>query len=329
MVNVFGRRTDGKAGRAADNVGIQYGLRALNEGLLLPSQFIDVNVKVGSHDIDYEHQLIRREADRPALERAFTSGAVNTASNMDEVAIIDLRGPDPGAFHDVYRTYAMRERLMREHGTAENQLLWRGPIVLLGDANFTDDAIVAMDSWLAAIEADTRAVPLSQKILEDRPDDVGDRCTDGTGTDVDPSTCDATVQSYGAPRFQAGMPLADDTIKCQLKPHVREDYDVTFTDEEWATLDAVFPSGVCDYTQQSVGKTATVPWMTYADTIGGRPMGDPPTSVAFAAITRAPAPAAAGETLAATGYDARITLLAGAAALAALLVASGARRRAA
>ena len=35
---------------------------------------------------------------------------------MNGVAIIDLRGPDPGAFHDAYRSWAIRARLEREHG---------------------------------------------------------------------------------------------------------------------------------------------------------------------------------------------------------------------
>ena len=280
--NVFGLEVDGtKAGRPADNTGIQYGLRALNEGRILPQQYVDVNVKIGSHDIDYNHQLERREADPIALERVFRSGGANIATNMDEVAIIDLRGPDPGAFHDVYRTYAMRERLIREHGTAENQVLWRGQVALFGDPNFEDESIVAMDSWLAAIEADDRDIPLAQKIIEDKPETVTDRCTDGAGQDVPASVCDGTVQSYGTPRFQAGMPLADDTIKCQLQEHRREDYDVTFSDAQWEALQAVFPSGVCDYTKPSVGKVDTVPWLDYTGGPGGEPMGDPPVSVPF------------------------------------------------
>ena len=280
-INVFGESYPGKAGRPADNVGIQYGLRALTEGLLTVDQFVDVNVKIGSHDIDYNHQLIRREAEQPALERVFRSGGANIATNMDEVAIIDLRGPDPGAFHDVYRTYAMRERLLREHGTADNQVLWRGQTAVSGDASFTDESIVAMDSWLAAVEADDRGVSLAQKILEDKPESVTDRCTNGAGQDVPASVCDETVQSYGTPRFQAGMPLADDTIQCQLQEHRREDYDVTFSDAQWEALQAVFPSGVCDYTKPSVGKVDTIPWLDYTDVAGGAPMPDAPVSVPF------------------------------------------------
>ena len=63
----------------------------------------------------------------------------------------------------------MRARLIREHGTAANQVLWRGQVALLGDAGFTDQSIVAMDRWLAAVERDKRRVPLARKIIEDKP----------------------------------------------------------------------------------------------------------------------------------------------------------------
>ena len=55
-------------------------------------------------------------ADPVALERLYRTGAIDSANNLDKVAMIDLRGPDPGAFHDVFRTYAMRARLQ---GTSE------------------------------------------------------------------------------------------------------------------------------------------------------------------------------------------------------------------
>jgi hypothetical protein len=288
MINVFGEREgfdDGKAGRPASNVGIQYGLSGLRSGILSAAQFVDVNVKVGSRDVDGEWQSVRRYADRPALRRSFRSGAVNVASNLDRVAIIDLRGPDPGAFHDVYRTYAMRDRLLREHGTADNQVLWRGPVALFGDATFVDESVFAVDRWLAEVAKDERDVPLARKILDGRSKaGVEDRCTDGAGQDTDPAECDAIVESYSTPRFEAGMPVADDTIECQLKPMDREDYlPIQFTFEQWAALREVFPAGVCDYTKPSVDKVDTIPWLTYqgldGDVIyGGRRLGRPPVS---------------------------------------------------
>ena len=54
----------------------------------------------------------------------FLDRAVNLP---DKVAIIDLRGPDPGAFHDAYRSWAIRSRLEQRHGTSANHVIWFGP----------------------------------------------------------------------------------------------------------------------------------------------------------------------------------------------------------
>jgi hypothetical protein len=285
MVNVFGRRPqDGFAGRPADNVGVEYGRKALEAGRISPAQFVDVNAKIGSFDIDYNPIKQRAAADRPALERVYRSGAVNQGDNLDQVAIIDLRGPDPGAFHDVYRTGTMRARLEREHGTAANQILWRGQQPIFGDSTFTDASIVAMDGWLAAIEKDERNVPLSRKVIEDKPATLKERCTDGNGNEQPASVCDATVTSYSDPRLEAGMPRADDTIKCELKPLRRADYaPAVFTDAQWKQLEETFPDGVCDYGKPGVDRVKTQPWQTYQERdgkviFGGRPLGPAPVS---------------------------------------------------
>jgi hypothetical protein len=290
MVNVFGRRpSDGFAERPYDNVGIEYGLKALKAGTITPSQFADLNAKLGAYDIDYNETAQRTEATPAAIDRVYKSGAVDQADNLDKVPIIDLRGPDPGAFHDVHRTYAMRARLMREHGTAANQILWRGQVPLLGDANYRDEAIVAVDAWLAVIEKDTRSIPLARKVLKDKPASIVDRCTDGNGGDLPESACDASVQAYTTPRIQAGMPEADDTIKCSLAPLNRSSYGPpgTFTDAEWAGLVAAYPHGVCNYSQPGVGRRPTVPWQTYQDAAGhviygGRGLGAVPRSLPVA-----------------------------------------------
>jgi hypothetical protein len=290
MVNVFGRRPkDGFAERPADNVGVEYGRKALAAGTITPSQFADLNAKIGAFDINYNETKERTEASPASIDRVYRSGAVDQADNLDKVAIIDLRGPDPGAFHDVYRTYAMRARLKRDHGTTANQILWRGQVPLLGDANYTDQAIVAVDSWLAVIEKDTRAIPLAQKVLEDKPAAITDRCTDGNGHDQPAATCDATVQAYSTPRIEAGMPLADDTIKCELQPLRREHYGPpgTFTDDQWAALVTTYPNGVCDYSKPGVGRRPTVPWQSYQTAsgkvvYGGRALGASPRSARVA-----------------------------------------------
>src|SRR5436190_1438917 len=108
MVNAFGRDARGFARRGFDNVGVQYGLKGLLAGSVSPAQFVDLNSNVGGADLDLNVTKQRTEADPIALERLYRTGAIDEANNLDKVAIIDLRGPDPGAFHDVFRTYAIR-----------------------------------------------------------------------------------------------------------------------------------------------------------------------------------------------------------------------------
>ena len=153
-----------------------------------------------------------------------------------------------------------------------------------GDANYADQAVFALDTWLGRVDADHRAVPLPQKIIEDKPASLTDRCTNGAGTDIPAPVCDATVAAYGTPRFAAGEPLADDILKCQLQPLRRDDYNVTFTDAQWARLQKAFPTGVCNYGKPGVEQQHTVAWLTYQDAAGrviygGTPLGAVPQSV--------------------------------------------------
>ena len=171
----------GFAGLPLDNVGVQYGLEALKKGTITTEQFVDLNDKIGGGDIDINPTAERFQADQPALANAYRSGGVNSANNLDKVAIIDLRGPDPGAFHDAYRSWAIRARLEREHGTFANQVIWFGAVPLMGDPNYATEGMLAMDRWLAAVEADNGTGTLAEKIIRDRPGDVNDRCSQVDG----------------------------------------------------------------------------------------------------------------------------------------------------
>jgi hypothetical protein len=288
MVNVFGRRPqDGFAGRPVGNIGFQYGLKALLAGKISLAQFLDLNQKIGAYDIDYNHTAARMDADRFALKRVYKSGAVDQADNLDKVAIIDMRGPDPGAFHDVYRTYVMRARLDREHGTHANQVLWRGQVPIAGDPTFTDDSIVAIDQWLRNVEKDKRRTSLASKILRHKPKTLTDRCTDGNGNDVPAAECDAVVQAYSDPQIEGGMPKTDDTLRCNIKPLRRSDYaNVTFTDAQWTAMQRLFPNGICDFSKPGVDRVKTTPWQTYQTPTGkviygGRGLGARPASRAL------------------------------------------------
>ena len=321
MVNVLGPRQPhvwteqerqighGFAGLPLDNVGVQYGLQALRRGDITPAQFVDLNDKVGGGDIDTNPTEQRFEANQPALRNSYVSGGVNSANHLDKVAIIDLRGPDHGYFHDAYRTFAVRARLEREHGDHDNHVVWFGQAPLIGDPNYTTAGLLAMDRWLSAVEQDDSATPLADKIVANRPTDVQDRCSQVPGVEAVTvpgigTVCEQQhVQSrYGTPRTVAGEGIETDVQKCRLKPLRRSDYYPTeFTDAQWQRLEQTFPDGVCDWSEPGVDQVDTVDWQSYQDgagpaatvVYGGRPLGPAPgasgggwTSAAFGSWRR-------------------------------------------
>ncbi len=268
-----------------DNVGVQYGLSALKQGLITPAQFVDLNQKLGGVDIDTKPTPARLDTGyAPAMANAYRSGMVNEATHLDQTAIIDCRGPDPGAFHDAYRAFAMRSRLDRAHGGHANQLIWEGPAPIVGDDDCENQSFVAMDRWLGAVERDGRDLPVADKIAQDKPADLTDRCYDGAGQQLTSAVCgDPVVPVYGTPRMVAGDAITTDTNKCQLRPLDRSDYPMLLTDAQFAQLQQVFPAGVCDFGKQGVGQQPTVAWQTYQDTTGavvygGQPLGPAPVS---------------------------------------------------
>ena len=352
MVNVFGRVDSGadagKARRPISNVGVQYGLSGLFSFLkgttdptrppLTPSQFVALNKGAGGYDLDYDRTTVRTPADPLAQERVYRSGAVNTGAHLDQVAIIDLGGPEPGAFHDVYRKYSMRDRLVREHGTSANQVFWEGQTPLIGDVSFVTDGIRAMDEWLAAVEADTSGQPLPEKIIAAKGRaGVGERCVGADGADVLLSVCDATVDPtiFSSPRIEAGggdplVGFTDDRLDCQTTPLETYDYagrsfTEVFTPAQQAVLKEVYPTGVCDYSKPGKGFQAATTWLTYQDAqgrviTGGAPLGPAPVSVPFRGVAAGAAPTAPGTVAGALPTTGATTVLA---ALGVLLVGGG------
>ena len=289
-INVFGPRSPvdwldseraigrGFAGFPLDNVGVQYGLQALQEGKISPEQFIDLNQKVGGLDIDTNGTVERTPASQPALANAYRSGMINVANNLNRTAIIDCRGPDPGLFHDAYRAFAMRKRLDLAHGNHDNHIIWGGPVPIIGDTQCALNSLVAMDQWLAAVEADDSALPLADKLSADKPAGLGDACWDGNGQVQAPLLCPEEVLTvYATPRMVAGDSIATYTNKCQLKPIDEADYAPHINGTavpgappllSAAQVAGIFPDGVCDYSKPGVSFQNTLPWMSYADELG-------------------------------------------------------------
>lgn len=278
MVDVFGRRPDGDANRPFDNVGVQYGLRALEHGEITPAQFADLNARIGAPDIDDRWQPERVAADRPALTAAYRSGAVDEATHLAGVAVIDMPlGNDD--IHEEYHAFALRARMRRAYGSDRNHVIWYG----IGTA--LPNPLPAMDRWLRRVAADHRQRSVAVKVAADRPAGVHDICE--IGDVVDPGAearCARTARPGVSTRGGAGGPPTADVLKCRLVPLRRSAYGpIRFTAAEWAALRRAFGTGVCDWSRPGVGQQPTVAWQTYAHGPGGRPLGPPPASRPIAA----------------------------------------------
>lgn len=268
----------GFGGIPFSNEGVLYGLSALEAGTITPAQFVDLNVKVGGLDVDSDLVPERIEGDPTAIANAYRTGLINEADHLDEVAMINHGGPDPGIAHDYAHAFWTQERLLADQGHTDNRVMWFGPTPLIGDVSWANEALSAMDSWLAAVEADTSSAPLAEKIVADRPADVSDRCVVGELADAcDVEELQVLQTRLSTPRQEAGGPVANDNVACVLKPLVREDFDqvIPFTDAEWTTLQSVFPDGVCDWSAPGHGQGPAETWLRYglrsgAPAYGGR-----------------------------------------------------------
>src|SRR5262245_3202281 len=198
MVNVFG--TDPKTGFARnpfDNVGVQYGLQALNDGKLTFDQFLDINTRIGGLDINGKVMPQRMVGDPEALKRAYETGRVMQGNGgAASVPYVDIRTYNDGDplgrgdanvdVHDGYHSMVVRARLLKYNGTAANHVMLtaatfgsppldarteRSPLNLV-----STEALTQLDQWLTAIAADTSDKPRARKVIDTKPADLVDAC---------------------------------------------------------------------------------------------------------------------------------------------------------
>jgi hypothetical protein len=267
---------NGKGLTVTDNVGVQYGHRALQAGQITPEQFVDLNWRIGGIDIDGNFTSKRKKADPHALSILYGTGRVNSGTGAADIPEIDNRtgfqGDDTG-FHPAFESWAYRSRLDATNGNHDNHVIW-----LSRPGGVVPSQFDYMRQWLDALVADTSTDSQAVKVRRAKPASLRDACFLPGGVEGDLS-CNGTWQYFGAPRQVAGGPLASDVMKCRLKPLDPVDYTVTFTPEQWAKLQEAFPTGVCDYTKPGLQqRPPKARWLTFADGPGGRALRPPPDS---------------------------------------------------
>lgn len=282
--NGFGRDpATGLARRPLDNVGVQYGLKALNAGVISKAQFLDLNGRIGGVDIDARFVPTRTVGDPIALERAYRTGRfLSTGGGLKTTPIIDYRAYadfDKGDPHQRFHSFSFRERLIKANGNADNQVMLaeshkyglfslKSP-VLRG-------ALDAMDQWIANLQS--AGGPISAAaVVAAKPAGLTDACftpSDEKLTErqvyAGDTACNRLYPPHGNPYIAAGLSVANDIVKCTLKPIDPADYAVTFTAAELQQLRAAFPGGVCDWTRPGVGQAPLMgAWLSFGP--AGRP----------------------------------------------------------
>ncbi|MFG2887332.1 DUF6351 family protein [Streptomyces sp. NPDC048297] len=286
------RRT-GFAPMLYDNVGVQYGLGALDSGAIGPDQFIALNRDTGGYDQLGRVAAERTSAKKEAIADTYREGLVPSgAQGLRAIPIIDQRTylDQAGPLSDIHTaqwSFAMRARLLKANGTAANQVIIENSADPAQQNAASAYELRAMDAWLANIAVDESNRSAQQKVAADKPAGLGDGCYLPDGRRIlAPLTAPAsgpcaTQYPIGSdPRAVAGAPAASDVLKCRLRPVDFSDYRVHFTESQQRALKAVFPQGVCDYRVPGQGQTAPMgTWLTYGDgshgTFGHAPQPHP------------------------------------------------------
>jgi hypothetical protein len=280
-VNVLGRDPKtGSARRPIDNVGVQYGLGALNEGAISTQQFLDLNRSIGGYDQDGNYAASRSIGDVTAIRHIYETGRVTYGGlGLKSTPVIDYRGyvdqpENSNEVHSRVHSFSLRDRLLKVNGSFVNQVMlvesgMPGTTGQFGDTSpVLSHALTQMDEWLTNLATGagrSGLPPTLVQIAQAKPADLQDACFTNNGVVKiaelqvyrGDTACNRLYPAFSMPRLVAGEPLANNVLKCQLKPIDQHDYKARFADSEMAELKEIFPAGVCNYRIAGVEQVPT------------------------------------------------------------------------
>ena len=281
---IYGTDEHGYARRTFDNIGVQYGLRALKQGQISIAEFLNLNEKIGGWlapadmsrerfwnsgggqsdlaDVSiWSHQNMsstRSEADPDAMAAAYRSG--NVFIGELNMPIIDFRHylePQLDMHHSL-QSFATRLRMLRQQGHADNQLIWFADLPYDPLA----DALSLLEQWL---ENGARPEAASDRCYEGNGELIasGAGVWDGAWNNKVDGACLRRFPPYSNPRLIAGDDYAGDILKCHLRS-----VDAAIADGVYSPIDVVpyrdelqriFATGVCDYSLGDAGRPPDIP----------------------------------------------------------------------
>ena len=314
--NIYGVDENGDPRTLFDNVGVQYGLKALTDGDITPAEFLKLNSQIGGWKhpsemvqegfpfIGTEADVLadpsrfdpwssrnmrlspdgnspapRTEGDLQAINAAYESGMV--FDGQLNMPVIDWRHylEEVLDMHNSHQSFSARQRIRNRMGDAEHQVIWftdTRPTDVSDpdeprpreDFDQTWMALDVLHEWLMNIRANP-----DQGIAGNKPAAAVDSCFetngeliaagdevwDGILDDRPAGACTRQFPTYTTSRMVAGGPIEGSIFKCALKPVSTAVNDGTYgswnpTGAQLEELNAIFPQGVCDYSQADQGR---------------------------------------------------------------------------
>jgi hypothetical protein len=254
--NVYGVGPDGYARQTWDNVGVQYGLKALKDGNITPQEFLDLNARVGSwkdpgqmvqESLPFQPGTAdpwssrnmrlspdggvtpapRRQGDLAAMRAAYDRG-LYFDGDID-IPLIDWRHylEEQLDMHNSHQSFASRQRMLDHDRRASNQVIWFTDARPSQQFDQTPEAFEVMDEWMANIRqhpkrgvAGNKPALATDRCFTTQGQEIarGSRVWDGILDDDDePGACTQAFPLHSTSRIVAGGPLRGGVYKCALQ----------------------------------------------------------------------------------------------------------------
>ena len=283
LENIYGVDKDGFAPIPFDNVGVQYGLKALTDGNIDKQEFLKLNSCVGAWSEQNDFQPYapaedpfdernttknatlcrtgipspRRSGDLSAMKKAYRSGHV--FKGKLRIPMVDLRPYLEPALdmHNSRQSFSARARILRRQGHHDNHAIW----FVASEVDLIAKIMLGLDTLTEYLDRGEAPAQFTDACFDPSgaPIGIGENVWDGILDNKPPGVCTRAYPVFASSRMVAGDSHAGDMFKCQLKS-VDEAItdgtygDVSFDPAEEAWLRDIFPDGVCDYSKPDAGR---------------------------------------------------------------------------
>lgn len=240
IVNIVGRGADGYARSYWDNIGVQYGLKAVATGQITPVEFLKMNAMIGGwkaqplmvqegcpffptpgcanmttwdpwsqrnqvYSVNPAVPAARTVGDLEAMRAVYRGGLV-FKGDID-IPIIDWRHhlEDELDMHNTQQSFAVRKRMLNADGDADNLVVWFTDVVISNQRfDQTPEALGVMDQWMFNIRANP-----SLGASGNKPALAADRCFNETGAEIErgPGVWDGIIDAKAPGACTSRFPI--------------------------------------------------------------------------------------------------------------------------